>query len=312
MSGKKTEILKYKAPDGNHIRFPVATIEGTQDGPHFVITAGIHGCEYPAIVSSIDFFKKTDPADVNGTITIVTVGSMDAFEQRNPFVSPADKVNPNRVFPGKADGTYTDVLVYHLFNDIIKGTDYHLDVHGGDLVEYLDPFSMYHNGPDKAVNEKSKEMAEYYGFANVIETYGNGAWSDKGTNYANSSEHGIPSAIVEAGNTGLLEPEFVELHVRGIENVLRHFGVLAGEADKPGAIRYYKDFKWLYSPVRGIYRRMVEVGAEVTEGQPLGVIENVFGEKLVDISATATGRVVFLTANPSIADNGLLMGIAQS
>jgi len=310
VNGKKTtEILAFAGPNGNEILFPVATITGKGDGPHFVITAGIHGAEYPAIVAAITLFNELKTENVLGKITIVTIASVNAFEARTPFVNPLDKKNPNRVFPGNPRGSYTDVLVHYLFNKIIAEGDYYLDLHGGDLVEALEPFSLHHVGVNELVDSKSRELAQYYALPNNIATTTNSSWSDDGTSYANAAKLGIPSAIVEAGGIGQLDQDSVDLHLRGLKNVLRHFGCLKGEAFEPIGQHYYRDFIWLRSPVKGIFYCAVKLGDSLRTGQPVGTVVDYFGNLLVNIKAPVAGKLLFLTTSPAIAVEGLILGI---
>ena len=131
------------------------------------------------------------------------------------------------------------------------------------------------------------------------------------TNYGNSAEHGIPAIIAEVGNIGQLTKEDTELHLRGIRNVLKYVGVLDGQPEKYDNITEYRNFVWLYTPVKGIYYCSVHAGEEITEGQDLGPVEDYFGNHLADIKAPATGKILFLTTSPAMKENGLIMGIGE-
>jgi predicted deacylase len=56
----------------------------------------------------------------------------------------------------------------------------------------------------------------------------------------------------------------------------------------------------------------VTVDDEVQAGQEIGAVGSLFGETLERIIAPVTGRVLFLTINPAVRANGLLMGIGVS
>jgi hypothetical protein len=47
----------------------------------------------------------------------------------------------------------------------------------------------------------------------------------------------------------------------------------------------------------------------VKEGQQIGTVGDLFGDTLEKIASPVTGTVLFLTINPSVLENGLLMGI---
>lgn len=308
---KTTELLEFHTPENESVIFPVATVEGKFPGPHFVITAGIHGAEYPGIVSAIRIFNELDPEEIHGTVKIVTISSLKAFESRSMFICPVDGKNPNRYFPGSPDGTYTDVMVNLLFEHIISSADYHLDLHGGDMVEKLEPFTLYHTGADAETDQKSREMAYYYGLPNLIATTSDGTWPDRGSNYANSAEHKIPAIITEVGGIGQLEQDDVELHLKGIRNVLRYAGVLKEPPAAPGSITEYQNFVWLYTPVKGIFFRDISIGDNIQKNQTVGHIEDYFGNTLTDIKAPVTGKILFLTSSPAMKENALIMGIGE-
>jgi len=309
---KTTEFINYNAPDGREIRLPVATVKGSSPGPKVLITAGIHGCEYPGIVAAIRFFQELNPEDLSGEVTFIPICSISGFENRSPFVSPEDGKNPNRVFPGRLDGTFTDALAYHLFNDFMKKADYHLDLHGGDLVEALVPFAIYHGGEDDETERISRELVEYYGLPHVVMSTSGGAWDDSGTTYTNAAKAGVPSAIVEAGGVGQLDQESVDIHLDGLRNVLRYLKCLKGEAVKPSNQQFYKDFVWLRSPVAGIFYKEVEVGDTICKGQKIGQVEDYFGNKLAEITAPSDGNLLFLTSSPAIGEEGLILGLGKT
>lgn len=308
--GISTKYLEYDTKNNEKVRFPVAEITGYKPGPHFVITAGIHGCEYPAIAAAIKFIKNADCRKLKGKVTVVTISSLNAFEKRCMFVSPIDGKNPNRFFPGDRNGTYTDVLTYYLLNDIISKADYYIDMHGGDMVEMLEPFAIYHyDGDQPELTEISKRLACAYALPNVIATTTKGAWTDTGTTYANAARLGIPSAIVEAGCIGQLTQDAVELHLRGIENVLRTFGCLDGDIIETEGQRLFSDFVWVYTKHKGICYVKAAIGDCVVEGDSLATVEDYFGEFLEDVTAPVAGRIVFVTTSPAMAEKGLVLAI---
>jgi len=112
-------------------------------GPDIIIIGGVHGCEYSSIAAVIKVLRELDPAQLRGTVTAVPVVSMESFTQRSPFVVPADGKNLNRAFPGDPGGTYTDRLAHDIFTQLIEPADAFVDLHGGDLVEALEPFALY-------------------------------------------------------------------------------------------------------------------------------------------------------------------------
>ena len=249
------------------------------------------------------------PEDVIGTIKILTISNLPAFEERSMFVCPVDNINPNRVYPGRKDGSYTEILVYYQFNEFIKGSDYYIDLHGGDLVEDLIPFSIVHKTGNQEIDQKSQKLAEFYGLPNIIITSLNGSWPDKGTSYANASEIGIPAVMAEVGRIGQLENSDVQMNLKGLYNVLRYIGCLEGTPQEQKDFIYYKEFIWVWAKSKGIFYSKCKVGKEVKIGEELGTVENYFGNLINKIEAPVSGRILFLTTSPSVKEKGVLLAI---
>jgi predicted deacylase len=53
----------------------------------------------------------------------------------------------------------------------------------------------------------------------------------------------------------------------------------------------------------------VAAGDAVKEGQEIGTVGDLFGDTVERIVSPVNGVILFLTINPSVLENGLLMGI---
>lgn len=307
---KQEKMLKYQSTEGQEILFPVATVTGDKPGPHAVITAGLHGAEYPPIAAAIEFFRAVEPAEVSGTVTIVTVSNVRAFEGRTMFVTPVDGKNPNRLFPGREDGSYTERMVYYLFRDIISKGDLHLDLHCGDLIETLTPFAECCRGISEEVDQKSREIGLYYGVPHVITPRADLSKPYAGLNYENSQRHGIPAALLEIGEHGMLDRQSVEGHLYGIKNVLRHFGILAGKADEPRNIESFDGFDEVGVPERGIFYCDVQPGDYLKKDQIIGRVEDYFGNHLADVRSPSAGKIMYITHNPAMFEDDFVLDLA--
>ena len=84
-------------------RVPVTVFHGASPGPVLALTAGVHGYEFVPILAAQRLLTEIDPATLRGTVVIVRLAHVEAFEQRVPYVNPFDRKNLNRVFPGRPD-----------------------------------------------------------------------------------------------------------------------------------------------------------------------------------------------------------------
>ncbi len=323
---------------------PVISIAGAKPGRVLCVNAGVHGGEYPAIEAVIRLGQVLDPKKISGTLVLMPVLNLPAFRARTPFVCPIDGVNPNRVFPGDPSGSYSEQMTHALINEFVVHADAYVDLHGGDIPEALVPFVICRAGDDE-ISNKSKAMANAFGLPYVL-TVRKPVQPSKGqSSYAAAAEKGIPAILAEAGGVGQMQEEAVELLFRGVINVMRHLEMIESVADATATAndetRLTNDernsksketarravatretsaadttvstlltkFEWLYTKRTGVWYPKVAPGDAVREREQIGMIGDLFGDTLEEIVSPVNGVVLFLTINPSVLENGLLMGI---
>jgi predicted deacylase len=277
---------------------------GARDGPRVCLLAGVHGCEYSSIAALVRFMRELDVSEVTGSILAVPVSSPTSFAARSPFVVPEDGRNLNRSFPGDPDGSFTQVLAHHVFSEFVAGSDLLIDLHGGDMVEALEPFALLDDSP---VRNTAQPLASAYGLRYVIcdttDPLG-------GTSSAAAAATGIAAFTAEAGGCGLLEPAELQRHLRGLRSSLRAAGVLEGEPDPPVAgQQLVQRLLGLRSSARGWWQPSVDVGDTVAAGDLLGTVLDGFGDVVETITAPEAGALLFLTSSPAVAADGLLAGL---
>jgi predicted deacylase len=286
------------------LEWPVFEAVGARDGPQVCLLAGVHGCEYSSIAAVRQFMRELDVSTVAGSIVAVPIVSLTSFTARCPFVVPEDGRNLNRSFPGDANGSFTEVLAHHVFSEFVTGSDVLIDLHGGDMVEALEPFALY---DDSAVRETAEQLARAFGLRYVVcdttDTLG-------GTTSAAAAAAGIPGFIAEAGGRGLLEPVEVERHVRGLRGTLRAAGALDGAPEPPlVGQQLVERFLWLRTSTPGWWQSALDVGDRVAAGDRLGSVLDGFGDVVATITAPEAGVVLFLTSTPAVQADGLLVGL---
>ena len=251
------------------------------------------------------FMNELDTNELAGTITAVPVVSMQSFRQRSPFVVPEDGKNLNRSFPGSRDGSYTDALARAIFDELIEPADALIDLHGGDQVEDLEPFTIYAASP---VEQRAHGMAVAFGLPYVVreEPHEDGL---AGMTITAAADAGVPAIIAEAGGRGILEDAAVQMLVAGVRNTLRSLGMLPGEVESRTPQQLVGRNVWLRAENEGWWEPVVSPGDTFEQGAPLGRIRNLWGDVLEEVQAPAAGIVLFVTSSPAVAGDGLLLGL---
>jgi predicted deacylase len=196
------------------------------------------------------------------------------------------------------------------------------------------------------VAARSRRMALAFGLSYVL-TVSKPVQPSRGlSSYAAAAEKGIPAVLAEAGGVGQMQENAVALLVNGVVNVMRHLGMMEGAAESApaksqipssksqtnpqfeiqktarSAVATAKEsavgavasailtkFEWLYTKNAGVWYPKVAAGDVIKEGEQIGTVVDLFGDTLEKIVSPVNGVVLFLTINPSVGENGLLMGI---
>ena len=205
-------------------RLPAAVLHGTRPGKTMLITAGVHGGEYVGIQAAIELSQKLKIQKVAGTIIIVKVINVPAFERRNGSMGLTDGKNLNREFPGNPKGTEMERLAWAVSHELQPAADYYIDLHSGDDYEQLTSYVYYAGMADEKTVSQSRRMAEQVDVPYMVRS---NVASGGAYNYAASQ--GIPSILIERGGMGAWTSEEVRSTRRDVRNILCHLGIYQGK-----------------------------------------------------------------------------------
>jgi hypothetical protein len=291
---------------------PFVEVTGSADGPTLTVIAGVHGCEYASMDGVRRWLRTLEGRELRGRVRAVPVLNVTAFAARTPFVVPEDGKNLNRSFPGNPAGTLAERLAYDAFTQLIAGSDAYVDAHCGDMVEALQPFTLYEAGP---AEEQARELAAAYGLPYVIRQPTGPDRTVNGTSSASAAAAGIPAITAEAGGCGLVEEHAVAMHVTGLDGVLARLDMAKASqpARPPSTPTYLGQFLWPRCAEGGWWAPAVKAGDTVTQGQVIGTVSSLDGATVKEtVTTPADGVVIFVTSSPAVADNGLLLGLGAA
>ena len=294
---------------------PVTVFHGAKPGPTLALIAGIHGSEYSPVLSMQRLPELIDPSEISGTLIIVHIANMPAFQSRTVYFGPDDLKNLNRSFPGSETGTVTERIAHTLTNEVLIRSDYLIDIHSGDANESLRPsYSAYYaeaGGP--SVFKESERIALAFGLSTIVRFAGSYASVDDAIyTSAQAVSRGVAAMDVESGELGVTDDSYIDPITRGALNVLRELNMIAGMPDLPTNPLIITDRARVYSEHAGIWYEspLVKTGDYVTKGTKLGVITDYHGGELATITAPASGVLLILFGTPpvNVGDNVAVIG----
>jgi predicted deacylase len=209
----------------------VAVFRGAKPGPVLALVSGSHGTEYASIIALEKVIQSLDPAQISGTVIILPLVNIPSFEQKVPHVNPVDGKSMNRFYPGNPDGSQTERVSWQITKQVVERCDYLIDYHGGDLDENLRPYAYWPKTGDMKHDATTREMVLAFGLDHIIVTSDRPKDPNVSRYLDNTANtRGKPAIAVEAGYSGTVRPEDVQLLVNGTLSVMRYLKMLPGAA----------------------------------------------------------------------------------
>lgn len=310
MATKKIEFINVEA-NGVAASIPLGIVEGDQPGRTLGVIGGVHGTEYAAQDAVARFWDSLDETTVTGRLLIVLMADPIAFERKSAYVNPVDAKNLNRMWPGDASGSITQVIAHALTERVVSQSDVVIDVHGGEWDEAISMFIIAHSTGNAEVDDMVLNVARASGFPYLEVTPADGAVLGAGTGSGEACRAGVPAMTFEAGGEGLREQRYIDAHYEGLMNVARYLGILEGEITTWAAEPVVMDHGILVKVTSGgVLRPEVEVGEWITQGQPFTTVLGYDGSVLESVTASEAGVVIDVINSRAIAPGGFAGKIA--
>jgi predicted deacylase len=301
--GQKRYGVNEFLVEGQPYRLPMWLINGVGEGPTLIVTGGVHAAEYASIAAALELGRSLDPESLSGRVIVVPIVDMPAFSARSIYVCPLDGKNPNRVFPGNPHGSASEQIADWVFRKVISQATYYVDLHGGDLIEALVPFTIFFRSGDNRVDEMSLEMAKAFGIHFLV------CSETPGSTFCAASKAGIPSILTEAGGQGIWTAEDVSYHTNGLNRLMRHLKMIPGNAPETMPVTLLERFLWLRSEHEGFWYPAIAVNDRVKAGQNLGVVKDYEGHVLQTAASPADGVVLFMVSSLAINRTDPLLAV---
>jgi predicted deacylase len=291
--GRHSLTWDFRSAD-TALEIPLLIVKGEKPGKTLVVTAGVHGDEYEGVRTILELYRELQPEKMSGTFVASPAANQPAF-WNGTRTSPLDDGNLARVFPGRANGSPTEVIAYWIYQKLLPLADLYLDLHSAG-VKWLMPTMIGYLESDRA----AASAANAFG-APVI-------WEhptvSPGRTLSSAIELGIPALYCEARGAGRIHPDDLLIYRRGVTNLLRFLGILDGtpESAAPRVVLCGDGDidRSINAAQAGFLVPRVELLEHVTKGQELGVLFNLAGEVVQCFHALSDGVVALIQAFPMV------------
>ncbi|MBW3095694.1 succinylglutamate desuccinylase/aspartoacylase family protein [Pseudohoeflea coraliihabitans] len=257
------------------VEIPIVVVKNGE-GPTVLLTGGVHGDEYEGPIAISRLARTLRPEEVQGRVIMMPAVNIPAI-LADTRLSPVDGWDINRCFPGDPRGTFSQMLAHFLDSVILPMADISVDMHtAGHSFDSALSTNMHHVA-DAGMREKTLAAAAAFGAPyNVVF----GGVDEDATFTSCVERRGIISLGTELGGWGRVNIEGVRIARRGIENILKHMGVIEGEpvtgqADGSAQTRHMMvrdPDSYVFAPRGGLFEPTHYVGAAVRAGDVAGYL----------------------------------------
>jgi predicted deacylase len=284
---------------GRERQIPIIVCRGAQDGPVLWLNGATHGDEPEGPFSIFLALKELDPQQMRGTVVAVPVLNVEAFTAGTRG-DPLDTFSHdmNRLYPGKADGYPTERVAHAHWQAMKDNCDLQIAIHSGGEHSYLAHMIFASDNPP------SLELAAAMGPDWTLVFRSGTGGGNPSSQIGALGKAGITVEL--GGNCRTLTSDFHDIAqdlCAGYLNVMRHYGMIEGQAQYAGDWRMGHQIA-LLAPATGMFVGNPELPFEtrIDKDTVLGQIYNLYGDVIGELRAPQEGVVFGLRARPSVLE----------
>lgn len=296
----ENKVVNYEVarmPSGTMINMPVYFFRSLQSGPILLILGGLHGDE----VNGIEIVRRMIAEGQFSNIkqgTIIAIPILNVFGFLNYSREVPDGKDVNRSFPGDKNGSLASRVARHLTKSILPLIDYGVDFHTGGGARTNYPQIRY-----AAVDKNSELLAKAFAAPFTL----NSNLIAKSLR-AQASKMGKPIIVYEGGESMRFDDYAIGEAVEGTKRLMRYLG-MNDEAYSEKESIFLKSSSWVRAQRAGMFKPFIVSGESVMKNQPIGVINDPFGQYEVKVFSKATGFVIGHNNSPVVHQGDALFHI---
>jgi predicted deacylase len=256
------------------IPVPIVSIKNGA-GPTLVIMAGNHGDEYEGQIAVSTLARELEPADICGRLILMPMVNYPAA-QAGLRTSPIDEGNLNRLFPGNAAGSPTEMIAHYIEDVLMPLADYAIDLHSGGSSLFYPPTLLRGQGHSPEEAEALIRMQDAFDlpYAWVFKG-GGGRSSTARTAMGAANRNGVINVMAELGGGGEVTPDVLHSTERGLRRILHALDMLPNYT--PDAARGTRELNAqgsVFSYTAGLFEPLKSIGEDVSVGEIVGRIHH--------------------------------------
>ncbi|WP_418377953.1 M14 family metallopeptidase [Acidaminococcus sp.] len=292
------KVVPIPVPDGPTLE--AVYFCGEKAGRTLVAISGVHGCEYVGIRALQRLMGELDPKKMTGNVVILPLANPSGFYAGAKQVVPEDGKNLNRAFPGTLEGSLSSRMAQIIEETLYPMADLLVDLHSGDVNEALHPLVFFPAAGSPRTNEAALAAAKC-----LTVPYRVSSSAQNGL-YSWAVQKGIPALLIERGGLGQWTDEEVAAACEDVRSLLRHEGILPG-SNPPRQQAELTEVRYIEAKKQGFWVPAVTAGETVKKGEPLGSLQDLWGNPFETVRADFSGVALYLAVSLGVRKGDVLI-----
>jgi uncharacterized protein len=287
--------------NATRMNLPVHVVHGAEAGPVMFLSAVVHGDEILGLEIVRRVLAQEALSSIKGTLLAVPIVNAFGFLNHSRYMP--DRRDLNRSFPGSDQGSLASLLADLFFREVVKRSQYGIDLHTAALHRTNLPQVRISPGDDELAR-----LAEAFAPPVVLTSK-----LRDGSLRQCAMEEGVRVLLYEGGEALRFDEVAIEAGVKGVLRVMRAIGMLAEAPLVPAhfSITQSSSSTWVRAPEGGILHSVRRVGDRVGVNEPIAVISDPLGTVMVPVVADEDGIIIGRTNLPIVNRGDALFHIAR-
>lgn len=295
--GSFTRLPVTTMLNGAQLSVPLHVITGRKKGPTFGIITNTHGDEFLATMAIREFINGLDTAKLSGRIVLVSVANPMAtagFGRLTP--EQHGRTDLHEVYPGNARGNTTQMIAAVITEHVLHHVDALIDFHSGGSGGRLQARVDHNSKAPAELKARNIALARAFGAPFVHEN----EFAGSAAHYLNSI--GVVAVNPEVGGCYLgpaTSQYYTAMMVKGLTGMLKHMGMLKGNAKPPRQIDFNTKARRELRPrfsgyLNSHYEEPQDLGKLIKAGTRLGEVIDLYSYEVIEeINAPFDGYLFF-------------------
>ncbi len=295
---ENVQLLIARLPSGTVIKLRIHVFRSKNPGPTLLVMGGVHGDE----INGVETVRRMVEEKMFNNLTkgsVIAIPLLNVYGFINFSRDASDGKDVNRSFPGSTKGSLASRVAAAFTKNILPLVDCGIDFHTGGNARYNFPQVRY-----TPKHPESFELAKAFAAPYII---GKPAIEKSLRRVMINQKK--PHLVFEGGESLRYDGFSIDNGIAGTLRVMKHLGMIKKAPATKRKVILFEKSSWVRADRSGLFQWTQQSGATVSKGEPLGFINDPYGESKNIVTAHHDGFIIGHNNAPVVSAGDALFHI---